>query len=149
LKPRQINVSAFKNQTISNWRQDRTKESYKGKHYINYWLGNNEGFYIARSSRDLKRIDIAAVSVKGSSRTVLEERSNVYQDFKRSYCVNNGSQFIQWSQRDGWGHVYLYDKNGRMINQITKAEFHCDDLTRYNEATGTLYFKANGKEKNI
>lgn len=149
LKPKQINVSAFKNQTISNWSQDRTKESYKGKHYINYWLGNNEEFYIARSSRDLKRIDIVAVNVNGNSRTVLEERSNVYQDIKKPYFVNNGSQFIHWSQRDGWGHFYLYDKNGRMINQITKGEFHCDDLTRYNEATGTLYFKANGKEKNI
>ena len=149
LKPKQINVSAFKNQTISSWSQDRTKESYKGKHYINYWLGNNEEFYIARSSRDLKRIDIVAVNVNGNSRTVLEERSNVYQDIKKPYFVNNGSQFIHWSQRDGWGHFYLYDKNGRMINQITKGEFHCDDLTRYNEATGTLYFKANGKEKNI
>lgn len=149
LKPKQINVSAFKNQTISNWSQDRTKESYKGKHYINYWLGNNEEFYIARSSRDLKRIDIVAVNVNGNSRTVVEERSNVYQDIKKPYFVNNGSQFIHWSQRDGWGHFYLYDKNGRMINQITKGEFHCDDLTRYNEATGTLYFKANGKEKNI
>src|SRR5690606_3230200 len=149
LKPKQINVSAFKNQTISNWSQDRTKESYKGKHYINYWLGNNEEFFIARSSRDLKRIDIVAVNVNGNSRTVLEERSNVYQDIKKPYFVNNGSQFIHWSQRDGWGHFYLYDKNGRMINQITKGEFHCDDLTRYNEATGTLYFKANGKEKNI
>ena len=149
LKPKQINVSAFKNQTISNWSQDRTKESYKGKHYINYWLGNNEEFYIARSSRDLKRIDIVAVNVNGNSKTVVEERSNVYQDIKKPYFVNNGSQFIHWSQRDGWGHFYLYDKNGRMINQITKGEFHCDDLTRYNEATGTLYFKANGKEKNI
>ena len=149
LKAKQINVAAFKNQTISNWNKDRTKESYKGKYYINYWLGNDEEFYIARSSRDLKRIDIVAVNVNGNSRTVLEERSNVYQDIKKPYFVNNGSQFIHWSQRDGWGHFYLYDKNGRMINQITKGEFHCDDLTRYNEETGTLYFKANGKEKNM
>ncbi|MBV2228325.1 MAG: DPP IV N-terminal domain-containing protein [Sphingobacterium mizutaii] len=149
LKAKQINVAAFKNQTVSNWNKDRTKESYKGKHYINYWLGNDEEFYIARSSRDLKRIDIVAVNVNGNSRTVLEERSNVYQDIKKPYFVNNGSQFIHWSQRDGWGHFYLYDKNGRMINQITKGEFHCDDLTRYNEESGTLYFKANGKEKNM
>ncbi|OYD45205.1 S9 family peptidase [Sphingobacterium cellulitidis] len=149
LKPRQINVSAFKNQTISLWNKDRNKESYKGKHYINYWLGNDEEFYIARSSRDLKRIDIVAVNTNGETRTLVEERSNVYQDVKKPYFINNGNQFIHWSQRDGWGHFYLYDKNGKLINQITKGEFHCDDLTRYNEATGTLYFKANGKEKDL
>ena len=146
---KQVNVSAFKNQTISNWNKDRNKDSYKGKHFINYWLGDNEEFYIARSSRDLKRIDIVAVNVNGQTRTIIEERSNVYLDVKKPYLVNNGSQLIHWSQRDGWGHFYLYNKNGTLVNQITKGSFHCDDLTRYNEATGTLYFVANGKEKNI
>ncbi len=146
---KQVNVSAFKNQTISNWNKDRNKDSYKGKHFINYWLGDNEEFYIARSSRDLKRIDIVAVNVNGQTRTVIEERSNVYLDVKKPYLITNGSQLIHWSQRDGWGHFYLYNKNGTLVNQITKGAFHCDDLTRYNEATGTLFFVANGKEKNI
>lgn len=146
---KQVNVSAFKNQTISNWNKDRNKDSYKGKHFINYWLGDNEEFYIARSSRDLKRIDILAVNVNGQTRTVIEERSNVYLDVKKPYLISNGSQLIHWSQRDGWGHFYLYNKNGTLVNQITKGAFHCDDLTRYNEATGTLFFVANGKEKNI
>ena len=146
---KQVNVSAFKNQTISNWNKDRNKDSYKGKHFINYWLGDNEEFYIARSSRDLKRIDIVAVNVNGQTRTVIEERSNVYLDVKKPYLISNGSQLIHWSQRDGWGHFYLYNKNGTLVNQITKGAFHCDDLTRYNEATGTLFFVANGKEKNI
>lgn len=146
---KQVNVSAFKNQTISNWNKDRNKDSYKGKHFINYWLGDNEEFYIARSSRDLKRIDIVAVNVNGQTRTVIEERSNVYLDVKKPYIISNGSQLIHWSQRDGWGHFYLYNKNGTLVNQITKGAFHCDDLTRYNEATGTLFFVANGKEKNI
>lgn len=146
---KQVNVSAFKNQTISNWNKDRNKDSYKGKHFINYWLGDNEEFYIARSSRDLKRIDIVAVNVNGQTRTVIEERSNVYLDVKKPYIISNGSQLIHWSQRDGWGHFYLYNKNGTLVNQITKGAFHCDDLTRYNEATGTLFFVANGKENNI
>jgi len=149
LIPRQINISAFKNQTISNWNKDRTKGSYTGKHFINYWLGNDDEFYIARSSRDLKRIDLLSVNVNGQTKTVLEERSNVYLDIKKPYFINNGNQFIHWSQRDGWGHFYLYNKNGSLVNQITKGEFHCDDLTGYNETTETLYFKANGKEQNI
>lgn len=149
LKPKQIDVSAFKNQTISTWSKDRNKESYKGKHFINYWLGNDEEFYIARSSRDLKRIDVVTVNINGQTRTVVEERSNVYLDIKKPYFINNGEQFIHWSQRDGWGHFYLYSKNGDLIHQITKGEFHCDELTGYNEATGTLFFKANGMDKTL
>ena len=148
-KSKKANIAAFKNQTINLWSKDRTKDSFKGKHYINYWLGNNEEFYIARSSRDLHKIDLIAVNIDGSTRTLVEERMNVYQDIKKPKIINNGKQFIHWSQRDGWGHFYLYDINGNLINQITKGEFHCDQLGAYNEQNGNLYFIANGREKNI
>ncbi|WKK59615.1 DPP IV N-terminal domain-containing protein [Sphingobacterium sp. BN32] len=147
LKPKRVDVQAFKNQTISLWNKDRSKESFKGKYFINYWHGDDNEFYIARSSRDLKRIDIVAVDVNGKVRTLVEERSNVYLDVKKPYIVNNGKQFIHWSQRDGWGHFYLYDISGKLIHQITKGDFHCDELTAYQEGTGNLLFKANGKEK--
>ncbi len=147
LKPKRVDVQAFKNQTISLWNKDRSKESFKGKYFINYWHGDDNEFYIARSSRDLKRIDIVAVDVNGKVRTLVEERSNVYLDVKKPYIVNNGKQFIHWSQRDGWGHFYLYDISGKLIHQITKGDFHCDELTAYQKGTGNLLFKANGKEK--
>ncbi|WP_312137164.1 DPP IV N-terminal domain-containing protein [Sphingobacterium sp.] len=147
LKPKRVDVQAFKNQTISLWNKDRSKESFKGKYFINYWHGDDNEFYLARSSRDLKRIDIVAVDVNGKVRTLVEERSNVYLDVKKPYIVNNGKQFIHWSQRDGWGHFYLYDISGKLIHQITKGDFHCDELTAYQEGTGNLLFKANGKEK--
>lgn len=149
LKPKQISVYAFKNQTLNLWSKDRKKENLKGKHYINYWLGNDKEFYIARSSRDLKRIDLLAVGVDGSVRTLVEERANVYLDIQKPTFINNGNEFIHWSQRDGWGQFYLYSTQGKLLSQITKGEFHCQELTSYNESTGTLYFKANGREKNI
>ncbi len=147
LKPRKIEVQAFKNQTLTLWNKDRSKESMKGPYFINYWHGNNEEFYIARSSRDLKRIDVLAVNVNGQVRTLVEERSNVYLDIKKPYFIQQGNQFIHWSQRDGWGHFYLYDKQGKLLHQITKGDFHCDELSTYQEASGNLLFKANGKEK--
>ncbi len=148
-QPRKVNIAAFKNQTLSLWNKDFSKENLKGKHYINYWLGNNQEFYLARSSRDLKRIDVVAVSVDGSTRVMVEERMNVYQDIQKPKLIAGGKQFIHWSQRDGWGHFYLYDISGKLIHQITKGEFHCNDLSAYQESTGTLFFQANGKEKNI
>ena len=148
-KPKQISVAAFKNQTLGLWNNYSSKDNYKGKYFINYWLGNEKEFYISRSSRDLKKIDIIAVSIDGNVRTLVEERSNVYLDVKKPYIIPGSNQMIHWSQRDGWGHFYLYDLQGKMIRQITKGEYHCDELLKYHEATGTLYFNANGKEKSI
>lgn len=149
LQAKPVDIGRFKNQTITLWNKDATRETHTGEYPINYWLGDDQEFYLARSSRDLKRIDIVAVDLNGQTRTVVEERSNVYLDIKKPVFIEDGNQFIHWSQRDGWGHFYLYRSDGNLIRQLTKGEFHCDELSRYNEQTSTLYFRANGKEEGI
>lgn len=146
LKPKQIHVAAFKNQTVGIYGKDRDKSSYLRKRYRNFWLGDNNTFYISRSSRDLKRIDIVAVNVDGTSKTIVEERSNVYLDINKPYFVNNGTQFIHWSQRDGWGHYYLYNTNGTLVRQLTSGEYNCESITGYDAKANTFTFTANGKE---
>ncbi|WP_294186292.1 DPP IV N-terminal domain-containing protein [uncultured Sphingobacterium sp.] len=146
--PRRINVSAFKNQTLSTWTKNPDKNSYKEDYFINYWLGNNEEFYISRSSRDLKRIDLLKVNINGAVNTIIQERSNVYLDVQKPFLIENKKQLVHWSERDGWGHYYLYDTNGKLINQITKGAFHTEEITGLDPASGALYFTASGREKN-
>lgn len=146
LSPKRVGVNAYKNQTIGIWRKDRDKSSYTGKRYVGYWHGNNEEFYISRSSRDLKRIDVLAVDINGNVRTLVEERSNVYQDIHKPYLVNDGKQFVHWSQRDGWGHLYLYDNQGNLQRQLTSGTYNVDDVQAYQSAGNTILFTANGKE---
>lgn len=147
LTSKQVDVSAFKNQTISVYNKDRNQSSLTGKIFINYWLGDNNSFYLARSSRDLKRIDILSVNINGEVNTLVEERSNVYLDIKKPQLVNQGNQFIHWSQRDGWGHYYLYNKDGSLQRQLTEGEFNCENITSYNESSKTFTFTANGMEE--
>lgn len=146
--PRRINIAAFKNQTVSTWTKTPDKNSYKEDYFINYWLGNNEEFYISRSSRDLKRIDLLKVNINGTVNNIIQERSNVYLDVQKPFLIENKKQLVHWSERDGWGHYYLYDTNGKLINQITKGAFHTEEITGLDPASGTLYFTASGREKN-
>lgn len=146
LTPRQINVSAFKNQTLNLWSKDRTKDSYAGDYYINYWHGTSSEFYIGRSSRDLKRIDILAINVDGNVRTLVEERSNVYLDVRKPYLVDGDNQFVHWSQRDGWGHLYLYDLQGNLVRQLTSGDYNTVGVEAYHAPSNTVYFTANSKE---
>ncbi len=143
---KQVPVAAFKNQTLGIFWKERNKSSYTGKHYISYWLGDNREFYLSRSSRDLKRIDIVAVNIDGTVRNVVSERSNVYLDIQRPYLVNNGQQFIHWSQRDGWGHYYLYNIDGTLVRQLTSGEYNCESITGYDPKTQAFTFTANGRE---
>jgi dipeptidyl aminopeptidase/acylaminoacyl peptidase len=56
------------------------------------------------------------------------------------------TQLIHWSERDGWGHYYLYDTNGKLIRQITSGEFQCTGIEGVDEKTRTLFFEAAGRE---
>jgi dipeptidyl aminopeptidase/acylaminoacyl peptidase len=71
---------------------------------------------------------------------------NTYVETRKLGLVNNGAELIEWSERDGWGHFYLYDGTGKLKNQITSGSFHCEDIVGIDDAKRVLYFSANGRE---
>jgi len=103
--------------------------------------------YYNRTSRDLKRIDIVeADTTSGESRVVIPERSNTYIELQPLRFMNGGKQLIHWSERDGWGHYYLYESTGKLDRQITSGEFVDTGIVGIDEKTRTLYETAVGKE---
>ncbi len=144
------NVAAFKDQDLMILNA-HTKASDRDNDYnATKWLSkHNDRLYFVRTSRDLKRIDVCYADPKtGKVTPVIEERLNTYIDFGGITLTNSEKELIHWSERDGWGHLYLYDNNGKLIRQITSGPFHCEDVIGVDEATRTLYFTANGKEPN-
>ena len=105
-------------------------------------------FFVTRSSRDLHRIDICSYTVgQDSICPIIEERMNTYQEVRPLAAVGDGKELIQWSERDGWAHLYLYDGEGNLKNRITRGPWHVDQIVKVDEAKRVVYFLANGKEK--
>ncbi len=46
------------------------------------------------------------------------------------------------SDRDGYMHLYLYDRNGRLIRQLEKGNYDVTTFYGYDERTGNVYFQA-------
>ncbi|NCU04127.1 MAG: prolyl oligopeptidase family serine peptidase, partial [Chitinophagaceae bacterium] len=144
-----INTSAFKDQEIAVWSAPLKQFQRDEENRATIWHGTNEKFYMTRTSRDLKRIDVCAVNVStGAVTPLIEERMNTYVETRRLGLINNGKEMIQWSERDGWAHFYLYDENGKLKNQITSGAFHCEDIESIDEKNRVLYFTANGRNPN-
>ena len=58
------------------------------------------------------------------------------------------NQLIWFSERDNWGHLYLYDTaTGKLKNQITKGDWNVTQLLRIDEKNRVLYFLGVGREK--
>ena len=145
---KEIRTSAFKDQTLRLARRPWEQKDRDRKEVANVWLGDNDRFFVTRSSRDLHRIDICSYTVgQDSICPIIEERMNTYQEVRPLATIGNGKELIQWSERDGWAHLYLYDGEGNLKNRITRGPWHVDQIVKVDEAKRVVYFLANGKDK--
>ena len=59
-------------------------------------------------------------------------------------------EIIWYSERDNWGHLYLYDAvTGKLKNQITKGDFVVTQMLKVDEKKRVIYFLADGKNPAI
>jgi len=81
------------------------------------WLADtSDKLYFERQSRDLHKLDICVANPEtGEVTTLIEDRMNTYIETKPLRLINNGEEMLYWSERDGWGHWYLYD--GKVLSR--------------------------------
>lgn len=54
---------------------------------------------------------------------------------------------LVWSERDGWGHLYLVDtRTGRTVRQVTSGAWMVDTIVSIDRKHQQLYFTARGRE---
>ena len=112
------------------------------------WEGDNTKFYVIRQSRDIKRADLCVVDVEtATAKDVVCEQMNTSIEWQMPTLVNNDNEFIQWSERTGWAHLYRYKTDGTLINQITKGEWHVSEVLGVDDAKRVIYFTATGYNK--
>ena len=148
MSSKQVKINAFKDQSTEFETMPETNADAYEDFITNRWLGDNDGFYILRMSRDLKRMDICRVDVGAdSTKTVISERMNTYVEYRPLRLVNGGRQMIHWSERNGWANLYLYNADGTLANPIVEGAFHVEDVLAVNEKDGYLIFSACGYDK--
>jgi dipeptidyl aminopeptidase/acylaminoacyl peptidase len=144
---KEINVSLYKDQDIALWNKSAAVNARDDEFKPMIWLGTNEQLYLARTSRDLKKIDQCVVNtITGEVKVLVAEALNTSIEIKKPELIKNGAELIEWSERDGWAHLYLYDGQGKLKNQITQGAWHVEEIIGVDETKRVVYFSANGKE---
>ena len=110
-------------------------------------VAGSDKLYFSRISRDMHRVDICvADTATGEVKPLIEERMNTYIESRPLRAINKGTELIHWSERDGWGHYYLYDAQGKLKNQITHGEFVSESIESVDEKNRVAYITASGHE---
>lgn len=124
---------------------------------FNAWWGpNGNEVYFLDYGRGRKSVALRAADPRtGESRTLLTERRDVRIDLNpmpfgqpNVRVLSNGNEVIWFSDRDGWGQLYLYDgRTGELKNRITDGPFVVRDIKFVDAESRTVYFSATGVQK--
>ncbi|MEO7673264.1 MAG: DPP IV N-terminal domain-containing protein [Pyrinomonadaceae bacterium] len=118
----------------------------------NEWSPDGTKLAFVSSSRDHKQAKFRiADATTGEVRDVFEEV--VPTQYESGQGTVNWkylpatNEAIWYSERDDWGHLYLYDLgNGKPKRQITKGNFVVTRVLKVDDKARVIFFEANGKE---
>ena len=120
-------------------------------------LGNYTDFYIARMkwtndantlsaqvlNRHQNNLDLLFIDGNsGSAKVVLNEKDKAYVDVTDNLTFLKDNSFIWTSEKDGFNHIYLYDKNGKLKNQLTKGKWEVTNYYGLDEKTNTVFYQS-------
>ena len=117
------------------------------------WTPDGSRLVFVSSSRDHKQATLRVADAEtGEVRDVLEETEPTF--FESGYLDNNNwrlvgdaDQVIWYSQRDDWGHLYLYDLlTGEFMGRFTEGPWNVLEILRVDPASGTVWFVGVGRE---
>ena len=106
------------------------------------WSPDEKNIYLAELNREQNHMHLNCYDALSGKKvkTLFEEKSDKYVEplFPILFSKVNEKEFYYQSRKDGWFHIYKYNTDGELIQQITKGEW---------EIIRILGFDA--KEKNV
>jgi dipeptidyl-peptidase-4 len=120
-------------------------------------LGAYSDFYIARmkwtndanvlSAQILNRhqdhLDLLFIDgATGTTKVVLNEQDQAYVDVTDNLTFLKDNSFIWTSEKDGFNHIYWYDKSGKLKNQVTKGKWEVTSYYGLDEKAKTIFYQS-------
>lgn len=93
------------------------------------WTREADILSVQTTGRKQNELDIIFVNAADyTSKLILKETDAAYVDVTNDLTFLNDNSFIWTNEKSGWNHIYHYDKNGKLLNQVTQGNW---EVTRY------------------
>ncbi len=120
-------------------------------------LGDYEDFYIPRIkwtqdpeilsvqvlNRHQNDLDLIFVDAEDNeAEVVMNETDEAYIDITNNLTFLEDNSFIWTSEKDGWNHIYLYDEDGELENQVTEGNWEVTNYYGYDEDSKKIFYQS-------
>ncbi|MEM6784372.1 MAG: DPP IV N-terminal domain-containing protein, partial [Bacteroidota bacterium] len=105
--------------------------------------------WMVRLNRDQNDLDLLYGDPEtGALTTVLEEQSETWLDVETGFSdldlakityLDGGERFVWRSDRSGFNHLYLYERDGTLLDQITAGAWDVTSFNGLDEDAGLVY----------
>ncbi len=127
-KTSEVDISGFENYYIPRimWTQDASLLS------------------VQLMNRHQNVLDLILVDASKNNATSLlhKETDDAYVDVKDDLTFLNNNGFIWTSEKSGWNHLYLYDKNGKNEKQLTKGDWEVTSYYGFDPKSAMIYYQS-------
>ncbi len=94
-------------------------------------------------NRHQNELHLQFYDVRTNSGTlILTEKDKAYVDVHDNLTFLKDNSFIWTSEKDGFNHIYHYDKIGKLIKQVTSGPWEVTNYYGFNEKTSTVYYQS-------
>lgn len=109
-----------------------------------------------RLQNHLELLTVDARSVRGPNilpKVIFDEKSKTYIEISDDLVfLRDNRQFLMTSDRDGYNHIYLFNAQGKVLDQLTQGEYDVIEFSGLNEGRKKIYYTSSEEsvtEKNV
>jgi dipeptidyl-peptidase-4 len=136
-----LHLYDLENDKLSELTVEKTYEDF----YIPRLKWTNEPYVLSVQfmNRHQNELDLWLINTKEqTSELVLAETDKAYIDVTFNLTFLDDNSFIWTSEKDGFNHIYHYDKSGKLINQVTSGNWEVTDYYGFDEKNNTVYYQS-------
>lgn len=114
-----------------------------------YWTSKEGQLAIVHLNRKQNHLQLFFNDAQsGKGRIIMDEKSEQWIDVFDFFAgINhlfffpeNAEEFFWISDRDGWSHMYRYDYDGKLLNQVTQGEWEVARVEAVDAKSKTVYY---------
>ncbi len=125
---------------VAKWKDQRLFDTH--------WTTGSDRVRLVRRDRlqrnmELIEYDLASGNIRS---LITESTENAFLERQNVRYVKAGGDMIWWSERTGWGHLYLYDHNGTLKRPLTAGDWRVEQVVEVDTVRRVLWFAAVGRE---
>ncbi|AEM69927.1 Dipeptidyl-peptidase IV [Allomuricauda ruestringensis DSM 13258] len=107
------------------------------------WMHNPNDLSVQTLNRHQNDLKLYVVNAKDNSVSILlEETDEAYVDIDDDLTFLDDDSFIWTSETDGFNHLYLYGRDGKLKNQITEGPWEVTRYYGYDEKHDRIFYQS-------